>query len=255
MSSPTWTPGALLSEARPYSGTGWRIVEAQHYVSTMKLVDTVAEQDLLEELLETRKPPISPECAGLDFLLATPFRYGAIYPNGSRFRRAGRSPGVFYAAEAPETAIAEIAFYRLLLHCETPTLPFPSNPAEFTGFSVAVQATGAIDLTAAPFVASHALWMSPTDYGPCQTLADEARKASVELIRYQSVRDPRARANLALLSCSAFAAPRPLERQTWRIRVAETGVQARREFPNLALDFSPRDFATDPRIASRFPRT
>ena len=252
MSSRTWTPDALSSDARPYSGTAWRVVEAQHYVSTMKLVDTVAEQDLLEGLLETTKPPIPPECAGLDFLLATPFRYGAIYPHGSRFRRAGRTPGVFYAAEAPETAIAEIAFYKLLLHCETPTLPFPSNPAEFTGFSIAARTKLAIDLTAPPFAASREIWTASTDYDPCQTLADQARSASVELIRYQSVRDPKARANLAVLSCSAFAAPKPLDRQTWRIRVAETGVQARREFPSLALDFSPVEFSADPRIAARF---
>lgn len=252
MSSPIWTPDALSSEARPYAGTAWRIVEAQHYVSTMKLVDSIAEQDLLEGLLETTKPPIPPECAGLDFLLATPFRYGAVYPHGSRFRRAGRTLGVFYAAEAPETAIAEIAFYRLLLHCESPALPFPSNPAEFTSFSVAVQTAASIDLNIAPFVASRAVWTAPTDYGECQTLADHARNASVELIRYQSVRDPRAGANLALLSCSAFGAPKPLDRQTWRIRIAETGVQARREFPNLAMDFAPADFSADPRIAARF---
>lgn len=254
MSSPTWTPDALSSEAKPYSGTGWRIVEAQHYVSTMKLVDSVAEQDLLESLLEGTKPPIPPECEGLDFLLATPFRYGAVYPAGSRFRRAGRTPGVFYAAEAPETAIAEIAFYRLLLHCETPSLPFPSNPAEFTGFSISVRSPAAIDLTAEPFAAQRPVWAAPTDYGPCQMLADCARDATIELIRYQSVRDPRAGANLALLSCSAFAAPKPLDRQTWRIRVAETGVQARREFPTLALDFVPADFSADPRIAARFQR-
>lgn len=252
MSSPTWTPDALSSEARAYSGTAWRIVEAQHYVSTMKLVDTVAEQDLLEGLLETTKPPIPPECAGLDFLLATPFRYDSVYPSGSRFRRAGRTPGVFYAAEAPETAVAEIAFYRLLLHCETPTLPFPSNAAEFTGFSISVAASRALDLTTAPFAAERATWTAPTEYAACQALADQARSASIQTIRYQSVRDPRGGANLALLSCTAFASPKPLDRQTWRIRIAETGVQARREFPSLALDFSPTDFAADSRIAARF---
>jgi len=252
MSSPIWTPDALSSEARPYSGVGWRIVEAQHYVSTMKLVDSVAEQDLLESLLERTKPPIPPECVGLDFLLATPFRYDAVYPVGSRFRRAGRTPGVFYAAEKPETAIAEIAFYRLLLYCETPTLPFPTNAAEYTGFSIAVRARSAIDLTSAQLVADRAIWTAPTEYGPCQTLAEQARSAAIELIRYQSVRDPQGQANLALLSCTAFAAPKPVDRQTWRIQIAQTGVQARREFPNLALDFSPSDFAGDPRIAARF---
>ena len=30
----------------------WRGVEAQHVVSTMRLVDSAAEQDLLEQLLE-----------------------------------------------------------------------------------------------------------------------------------------------------------------------------------------------------------
>lgn len=230
------------------------MVEAQHHAATMKLVDSVVEQDVLERLIETTKPPVPPKCAGLDFLLATPFRYDAVYPAGSRFRRAGRTPGVFYAAERPETAAAEIAFYRLLLHCETPALPFPSNAAEFTGFSVAVATQRAIDLTEAPFLADRAQWISPTNYEPCQALADRARGAGVEAIRYQSTRDPKQGANLALLSCRAFASPRPLERQTWRIRVAETGIQARREFPSLALDFTPRKFSADPRIAARFLR-
>ena len=42
----------------------------------------------------------------------------APYPIGSRFRRAGRTAGVFYAAESPETAVAEMAFYRLLFFAE-----------------------------------------------------------------------------------------------------------------------------------------
>ena len=52
MSSPTWTPDALASEAKPWRGRGWRLVEAQHRVSTLKLVDDLSEQALLEELLE-----------------------------------------------------------------------------------------------------------------------------------------------------------------------------------------------------------
>ena len=34
------------------SGVCWRAVEAQHRVSTMKLVDTLAEQSVLESLVE-----------------------------------------------------------------------------------------------------------------------------------------------------------------------------------------------------------
>src|SRR5690554_4559167 len=108
MSLPIWTPAALSSEGRAVSGRFWRLVEAQHQVSTMKLVETVEEQALLEELLEETKPAFPPECAGFDYLLATPFRYGAAYPHGSCFRRAGRTLGVFYAAAGVETALAEM---------------------------------------------------------------------------------------------------------------------------------------------------
>ena len=114
MPSPISTPGALRSERVALEGKVWRLVEAQHRVSTLKLVDDLAEQALLEEIIEESKPPVPPECRHLDYLLATPFRYGAAYPRGSRFRRAGRTLGVFYAAEAPRTAVAEMAFYRLL---------------------------------------------------------------------------------------------------------------------------------------------
>src|SRR5436189_806903 len=105
MSSNISTPVAQSSDARPLAGICWRLVEAQHHVSTLKLVDSVGDQTLLEDLIETTKPPVPPECRDLHYLLSTPFRYGAAYPNGSRFRRTGMSEGVFYASETPQTAI------------------------------------------------------------------------------------------------------------------------------------------------------
>ena len=98
MSSNTWTPAALSSDARSLAGTCWRLVEAQHHVSTLKLVDSVAEQGVLEDLIEASKPPVPSECRDLHYLLSTPFRYGAAYPTGSRFRRAGLTEGVFYSS-------------------------------------------------------------------------------------------------------------------------------------------------------------
>jgi hypothetical protein len=47
MSSNTWTPDALSSEFRALTGRCWRAVEAQHYVSTLKLTDTQEEQSRL----------------------------------------------------------------------------------------------------------------------------------------------------------------------------------------------------------------
>ena len=81
-------------------------MESQHRVSTMKLVDTLDEQELLEILVDGTKPQVPPDCRHLHYLLFTPFRYGAPYPAGSRFRRAGLTPGVFYGSQDAPTAVA-----------------------------------------------------------------------------------------------------------------------------------------------------
>lgn len=250
MSSPTWTPGALSSEARPYAGTGWRLVEAQHIVSTLKLTDDLEEQALLEAVLEDTKPAVPVECRHLDYLLATPFRYGAPYPTGSRFRRAGRTEGVFYAAEAERTAVAELAFYRLLFFAESPGTPFPANAAEYTAFSVSLETRMSLDLTMPPLDHDARHWTDLRDYGACQALADQARSCGIVLLRYRSVRDPEDGANLAVLHCAAFAVARPLERRTWRIRVGPTGVQAIREFPAARIGYGLEAFTADPRLDS-----
>ncbi|MCC2099287.1 MAG: RES family NAD+ phosphorylase [Hyphomicrobiales bacterium] len=259
MSSPIWTRVALSSEFRRYEGPCWRLVEAQHYVSTLKLTDTLAEQSLLEELIEDTKPAIPPECRDLDFLLATPFRYGATYPNGSRFRRAGRTPGVYYAAETPTTAVAEMAFYRLLFFAESPQTPWPDVAAEYTAFAAQISTARVLDLTTEPLSADSAIWSNSTDYTGCQAFADAARAAQAQAIRYASVRDPGKGVNLALLTCAAFLRNHPpspqiterqiTERQTWRIRLNRSGAQALCEFPKQALEFSRDMFAGDPRIA------
>lgn len=249
MSSTTWTPAALSSDARALAGACWRLVEAQHHVSTLKLVDSVAEQELLEDLIELSKPPLPPECRDLHYLLSTPFRYGAVYPGGSRFRRAGMTAGVFYASETPETAVAEMAFYRLLFFAESPATPWPANPAEYTAFAAAYKTRKAIDLTRGRYAADRARWMHVTDHRDCQALADAARAARIEIIRYASVRDPVHGANLALLTCRAFAKKRPTAQQTWHIRLSAAGVQAVCEAPKSGITFDRSAFAADPRIA------
>ena len=249
MSSPTWTPAALASESAPYEGRGWRFVEAQHRVSTLKLVDTLEEQRLIEELIEMTKPVIPEDCRHLDYLLATPFRYDAMPRTGSRFRRPGHAGGVFYASEASETAVAEIVFYRLLFFAESPGTPWPQEAVEYTGFSVALAVDRAVDLMAPPFVEYRSTWIDPTRYEPCRELADAARSARLALIRYESARDPGAGVNLAILACRAFSEPRPIERHTWRIRIGAAGAQALCEFPRREVEFPPGTF-TDPRLAS-----
>ena len=250
MPSPIWTPDALSSEARAYRGRCWRLVEAQHRVSTLKLVDSLDEQAILEDLIEDTKPPIPPECRHLDYLLSTPFRYGAPYPRGSRFRRAGRTLGVYYASEQVHTAVAEMAFYRLLFFAESPVTPWPSDAGEYTAFVAAVATERCIDLTAAPLARDSARWTHATDYAATQAIADAARAAAIEIIRSRSVRDPDGGTNVALLTCRAFAEARPIERQTWRIRLSASGIQAICEFPDARIGFDRAAFSADPRIAA-----
>jgi RES domain len=233
-------------DATPYAAEVWRLVEAQHRVSTLKLVDNLDEQALLESMIETTKPALPPECADLDYFLAAPFRYGAVYPHGSRFRRAGRTLGVYYASEHVETAVAEMAFYRLLFYAESPHTPFPDAAADFSAFSVRVKTRAALDITLAAFdgPALHDL----VDYSATQALADSARDAGVELIRYRSVRDGSRRANVAVLTAKAFVDKRPKQWRTWRLKVGSGGVSALCDFPVSNLRFSHSAFAADPRL-------
>lgn len=229
------------------------MVESQSRVATLKLVDTLEEQAILEAELESSKPLIPIACAGLDYLLATPFRY-APYPHGSRFRRARQPEGCYYAAERIETAVAEEAFYRLLFFLDAPGAKLPANPQERTAFRVPAETGHAIDLTLPPFDQNSAIWEHPTDYNPCHALADAARAVSIEVIRYRSVRDPSGGINLALLAPVAFRATQPEVFETWHVFLRTTAVQAVREMPRLTLEIPFSAWASDPRVPKRLPR-
>jgi hypothetical protein len=247
MSSTTWTPAGLSSELRPYERQVWRLVEAQHVASTRKLVDSNAEQETLEDLIERTKPAIPSECRGLHYLLFSPFRYPP-RPTGSRFRGPGQ-PGVFYAAEESLTSAAEMAFHRLLdFFAESPATPWPANPLEFTGFSASVYSPRSLDLTRPPLDADAPAWRHPVKCGPCQALADAAREAGAEILRAASARSPGV--CVAILSCRAFAEKGPQAFETWHIGVGPSGAYALREFPLARLEFDRNAFATDPRIVA-----
>lgn len=249
MALPTWIPDALRSDRKSIDVTCWRCVEAQHVVSTLQLVDTLDEQRLLEDILEETKPPVPPECQSLHYLYMTPFRYG-LYPNGSRFRRAGPTPGVYYVSEDPKTAIIETAFHLLLFYADSPGTPFPSRPSEHTAFDVPIRTHAAIDLTTRPFNTANDLWAHPSDYGPCQQLEEAAREEGIHLVRYASVRDPAHKPNAAILTCTALAAKAPTRNQTWRLWLNKAGVHAICEFHGQKFSVPPQSWAADARFSS-----
>ena len=221
----------------------------------MKLVDTLPEQQLLESILEASKPAVPPECESLHYLLSTPFRYGAPYPEGSRFRRAGLTPGVFYASARITTAVAEMAFHRLQFFSDSPQTPWPADAGDYTAFSSRFRTRAGLDLSVAPFDSERARWTHPTDYAPCQAVSDSAREAGVHVLRYAAAREEGG-VNVALLTCRAFAVRTPIERQTWRLGLNAHGVRAKCDFPDMDLEFTRDAFAADPRIrALRWERS
>jgi hypothetical protein len=204
------------------------MVEAQHLVSTSKIVDTRAEQELLEDILEESKPPVQQEASNLHYLLFSPFRYETRQPSGSRFRGI-YDPGVFYAAETVRTAAAEVGYWRWRFLQDTSGLE-RLQPCAFTAFKVTIQ-TSCVDLRLSPFDRSSSHWQHPTDYSATQAFGRTAREAGLGAILYKSVRDPEDHYCAAILTPLAFASKKPEQAtQTWMLTIStEEAIWMRQE--------------------------
>jgi hypothetical protein len=191
------------------------MVEAQHLASTSKIVDTRAEQELLEDILEERKPPIPQEAADLHYLLFSPFRYETRHPSGSRFR-AVNDPGVFYAAETVRTAAAEVGYWRWRFLQDTAGLE-RLQPCSFTAFRVPIK-TSCIDLREPNFASDASQWQHPSDYSATQAFGRIARDAGIGAILHQSLEQHFC---VAVLTPLAFAAKKPdSATQTWMLTIS-----------------------------------
>lgn len=239
MPANTWTPTALRSEARPWQGSGWRAVEAQHKVSTMALAHgSLRDQALLEDILEEAKPPLPKSAEGLHWLLSTPFRYAPLR-GGSRFRSRGE-PGVFYGAEDRKTACAEVGYWRWKFWVDSAGLRQESKSVQLTLFEFHAKTAHAVDLSQPPLSADHAIWTHPANYEATQQLATSAREAGIELIRYESARNPRGIC-LALMTAQTFRnVKRPWRnnQQTWTLHIQPPGLLTwQRELENESFSF------------------
>jgi hypothetical protein len=129
----------------------WRAVEDQSLNSTRKLVDSDAEQALLEALIDGVKPiwPPGERLRALHSLLATPFRYPPLR-YGSRFgTRAER--GIFYGAEIRRTVLAEKAYYQCLFLAGTKAAFASPITQSLTLLQFGIATRRGADLTRPPF--------------------------------------------------------------------------------------------------------
>jgi len=184
-----------------------RLVESQEQVATNALVRTLAEQALLEDLIETSKPKLPEPAIGLHYLLTTPFRYPPL-PWGSRFGRCFE-PSLFYAARTTDTVLAESAYYRFVFWSGMATPPPAPLDTRHTLFSVAVGTSRGLQLQHAPFEAHAADLVDRRYYGATQALGSAMRNAGIEAFEYRSARDPRQGLNVALFTPDALAAAKP----------------------------------------------
>jgi hypothetical protein len=221
MSSSIWTRCGRRTER--LTAAPWRAVEAQHLISTRKLVDSDAEHAQLEELIEASKPalPARPELARLHFLLATPFRYPPL-PHGSRFG-ARQERGIWYGADTVETALAEVAYYRLLFLAGTTAALLPIT-LRWSLFQAQVEAEPGADLSRPPFARHRRAISSPVSYESSQRLGAAMRADGVRACRYFSARDPGGGTNLAVFDPAAFSRRTPSRDQKWFCSVAPEGV-------------------------------
>lgn len=208
-----WAACAAAAEPRRMGGEVLRLVESQEQVATNRLVATLAEQELLEAMLEASKPPRPARTAQLDYLLATPFRYPPLR-HGSRF--GGRhEPSLFYGARTLTTVLAESAYYRFVFWqgmVEPPPAPLRT---QHTLFGARIRARRGYALHLPPFDAYRDQITSRSEYVATQALGRALRDAGADAIEYVSARDVQAGMNVALFTPTAFAQPRPTFKQEW----------------------------------------
>ena len=222
MSSSIWTHCAGDSELRELRLDVWRVVEAQHQVATRRLVDSDAEQLLLEQLIDSSKPP-QPPARRLHYLLATPFRYPPLQ-HGTRFGTRAEA-SLWYGSETLPAAFAEVAYYRLIF-LEGTAADLGAVETELTAFAAALRTQRGIDLTLAPFVSYKSRISAPASYAESQPLGAAMRAAGVEVFRYDSARAASG-INVGVFTPAAFARARPGRLQTWHCVATRLRVELR----------------------------
>lgn len=215
-----------------YENELYRIVEGQHYISTRPLVDSDEEHDILEAILDASKPlaPTQNSNGPLHYLLYTPFRYPPLKSGGRFHTRIEQS--IFYGSQELKTAMAEVAYGRMLFMVDTHANLKPMQ-VPYTHFVAKVKSQAALLLTNEPFAQHRSELSHPSSYEQSQRLGKKMREAGVELFTYFSARN-QSGINVGLFSVEAFKHNTPIKgkEEHWSVYVSSEVVEFKR--PHLS---------------------
>jgi hypothetical protein len=239
-----WDACNGLQHVTHISGRLYRLVESQEQVATMGYVDTLEEQQVLEELLEAAKPTYPDAIANYHYLLTTPFRYPPL-KYGSRFGRVDE-PSLFYAGCSIPVTLAEAAFYRFVFIDSIDGVTDNEKiRTEHTLFSVDYETDNGIRLQNPPFDSYKAALTHKHDYLSSQQLGTSMRQASVVGFEYESARDLNQGICVALYDTSAFKQVKPTQTTQWLCEVSLKGVLFKSVDENTLYQFSIEEFLLD----------
>lgn len=207
-----WTACEGSQYIKPITVQPWRVVEAQHILSSRDLVDTTDEHDILEALLEESKPSVN---KAKHYLIFTPFRYPPL-KYGSRFGRVFE-PSLWYGSMELETAFAEVAYYQLQFQNSTDA-DLDYIDISLTAFNATISTEQGVDLTAAPFSQYAEHISSKNTYEYSQQLGTSMRESDVSAFIFFSARSQHSSKNVAAFTPDVFCSKKNQyvhDQQTW----------------------------------------
>lgn len=242
-----WEACEGATHLQTIAGTAWRLVESQEQIATLGYVDTLEEQALLEELLDSVKPPYPANSETFHYLLKTPFRYPPLRW-GSRFGRI-HEPGIFYAGCDPKTTLAESAFYRFIFWYSIDNTPIKNSiTSAHTLFSVNYATPQGVRLQAAPFDQFQQQLTHPHDYFQTQQLGSAMRAGKVEAFEYQSARDPNKKICVGLFIPAALTQKKPTDMTQWLCELSATEVAFKQLGKKDILRFALENFLVNGKL-------